>query len=55
MMTKKIANSFVSAYGFPALLLYHQVCGVGSAHIVAVFRQSYVSTCLKIAFLISDF
>ncbi|PDP60543.1 hypothetical protein [Prevotella intermedia] len=29
--------------------------GVGSAHGVAVLRQSYVPTCLKIAIFLSDY
>ncbi|MGP1553834.1 MAG: hypothetical protein ACTTI8_06050 [Prevotella intermedia] len=55
MMTKIFFSHFVPAYGCPTLLLYHQMCGVGSAHGVAVLRQSYVPTCLKIAIFLSDY
>ena len=54
-MTKIFFSHFVPAYGCPTLLLYHQMCGVGSAHIVAVLRQSYVPTCLKITIFLSDY
>ncbi|WP_180946471.1 hypothetical protein [Prevotella intermedia] len=55
MMTKILFFHFVPAYGCPTLPFYHQMCGIGSAHGVAVLRQSYAPTCLKIAIFLSDY